>query len=31
MVSNLALMNVSDDCWTPENSFANVTEVAINL
>ena len=30
MISNLALVNVSDDCWTPANSFANVIEVAIN-
>ena len=27
--SNLELMNVSDDCWTPDTSFANVIEVAI--
>ena len=25
-----ALMNLSDDCWTPDTSFANVIEVAIN-
>ena len=25
-----ALMNLSDDCWTPASSFANVAEVAIN-
>ena len=25
-----ALMNLSDDCWTPASSFANVIEVAIN-
>ena len=30
MLSILALVNVSDDCWTPANSFANVIEVAIN-
>ena len=29
MPSNLELMNVSDDCWTPDTSFANVIEVAI--
>jgi hypothetical protein len=23
-------MNLSDDCWTPDTSFANVVEVAIN-
>ena len=27
--SNLELMNVSDDCWTSDTSFANVIEVAI--
>ena len=25
-----ALMNLSDDCWTPAGLFANVIEVAIN-
>ena len=28
--SCLELMNLGDDCWTPDTSFANVIEVAIN-
>ena len=30
LFTSRALMNLSDDCWTPDTSFANVIEVAIN-
>ena len=29
LFTSSALMNLSDDCWTPDTSFANVIEVAI--
>ena len=30
LFTSRALMNLSDDCWTPDTSFANVIKVAIN-
>ena len=30
LFTSRALMNLSDDCWTLDTSFANVIEVAIN-